>query len=153
MDNYQYENGKRFRPVLTEKVTAVWSVSYEIQKAGLSFDYTGNLYGRMRLPLLSAEDPRAGVSPVWSLQNIQITKKFQNGIEIYGGIKNLLNFTPPANSIARSHDPFDKNVKFDDAGQVIATPDNPYRLTFDPSYVYAPNQGLRGFAGLRYTLH
>ncbi|CAG5006315.1 Vitamin B12 transporter BtuB [Dyadobacter sp. CECT 9275] len=153
MDNYQYENGKRFRPVLTEKVTAVWSVSYEIQKAGLSFDYTGNLYGPMRLPLLSEDDPRAGTSPVWSLQNIQITKKFRNGLEIYGGIKNLLNFTPPANSIARSHDPFDKNVKFDDAGQVIATPDNPYRLTFDPSYVYAPNQGLRGFAGLRYTLH
>lgn len=152
MDNYQKENGVRFRPVLTEKFTGVWSFSYEIQKAGLSFDYTGNIYGPMRLPVLSSDDPRASVSPVWSLQNIQMTKKFDNGLEIYGGVKNLLNFTPPANSIARSNDPFDKNVKFDSQGQVIATPDNPYRLTFDPSYVYAPNQGIRGFLGLRYTL-
>jgi outer membrane receptor for ferrienterochelin and colicins len=152
MDNYQKENGVRFRPVLTEKFTGVWSVSYEIPKAGVSFDYTGNMYGPMRLPVLSETDPRARISPVWSLQNIQVTKKFDNGLEIYGGIKNLLNFTPPANSIARANDPFDKNVKFDEHGQVIPTPDNPYGLTFDPSYVYAPNQGLRGFLGMRYTL-
>jgi outer membrane receptor for ferrienterochelin and colicins len=152
MENYQKENGVRFRPVLTEKFTGVWAISYEIQKAGISFDYTGNVYGPMRLPILSDDDPRARNSPVWSLQNIQITKKFENGLEIYGGVKNLLNFTPPANSIARANDPFDKNVKFDDHGQVIATPDNPYRLTFDPSYVFAPNQGIRGFLGMRYTL-
>ncbi|MCF2506881.1 TonB-dependent receptor [Dyadobacter sp. CY107] len=152
MENFQKENGVRFRPVLTEKYTGVWSVSYEFQKSGISFDYTGNIYGPMRLPVLSEEDPRARISPVWSLQNIQVTKKFDNGLEIYGGVKNLLNFTPPANSIARSNDPFDKSVKFDDHGQVIATPDNPYRLTFDPSYVFAPNQGIRGFLGMRYTL-
>lgn len=152
MDNFQQENGERFRPVLTERFTGTWSVSYEIQKAGLSFDYTGNVYGPMRLPILSESDPRAANSPVWSLQNIQLTKKFDNGLEIYGGVKNLLNFTPPANSIARANDPFDKNVRFDDQGQVIATPDNPYRLTFDPSYVYAPNQGIRAFLGARYTL-
>lgn len=152
MDNYQKENGVRFRPVLTEKFTGIWSVSYETQKAGLSFDYTGNIYGPMRLPILSEDDPRAATSPVWSLQNIQVTKKFDNGLEIYGGVKNLLNFTPPANSIARANDPFDKNVKFDEQGQVIATPDNPYRLTFDPSYVFAPNQGIRAFLGIRYTL-
>ncbi|MCF0064065.1 TonB-dependent receptor [Dyadobacter chenwenxiniae] len=152
MENFQKENGVRFRPVLTEKYTGVWSVSYEFQKSGISFDYTGNIYGPMRLPVLSEEDPRARISPVWSLQNIQVTKKFGNGLEIYGGVKNLLNFTPPANSIARSNDPFDKNVQFDNNGQVIATPDNPYRLTFDPSYVFAPNQGIRGFLGMRYTL-
>jgi outer membrane receptor for ferrienterochelin and colicins len=152
MDNYQKENGVRFRPVLTERFMGTWSVSYEIEKAGISFDYTGNIYGPMRLPILSEEDPRAANSPVWSLQNIQMTKKFRNGLEIYGGVKNLLNFTPPANSIARANDPFDKNVKFDEQGQVIATPDNPYRLTFDPSYVFAPNQGIRAFLGMRYTL-
>lgn len=152
MDNYQKENGVRFRPVLTEKFMGTWSVSYEIEKAGISFDYTGNIYGPMRLPILSEDDPRAANSPVWSLQNIQMTKKFRNGLEIYGGVKNLLNFTPPANSIARANDPFDKNVKFDEQGQVIATPDNPYRMTFDPSYVFAPNQGIRAFLGMRYTL-
>jgi outer membrane receptor for ferrienterochelin and colicins len=152
MENFQKENGVRFRPVLTEKVTGVWSISYDFISAGVSIDYTGNLYGPMRLPLLSDEDPRAPESPFWSLQNIQLTKKFNNGIELYGGVKNLLNFLPPANSIARSNDPFDKKVTFDAQGDVIATPDNPYRLTFDPSYVFAPNQGIRAFLGFRYTI-
>jgi outer membrane receptor for ferrienterochelin and colicins len=152
MENFQKEKGVRFRPVLTEKTTAVWSISYEFKKNGFSIDYTGNLYGPMRLPLLSPEDPRAATSPVWSLQNIQISKKFRKGIEVYGGVKNLLNFVPPANAIARSDDPFDKNVSFDANGQVVATPNNPYRLTFDPSYVFAPNQRIRGFLGVRYTI-
>lgn len=151
MENFQKENGVKFRPVLTERFTGIWSFSYELAKSGWSFDYTGNIYGPMRLPLLSDEDPRAANSPVWSLQNLQITKKFDNGLELYGGIKNLLNFTPPSNAIARSFDPFDKDVAFDEQGQVVATPGNPYRLTFDPSYVFAPNQGRRTFLGMRYT--
>ena len=41
----------------------------------------------------------------------------------------------------------------DTNGNVLATPTNPYALTFDPSYVYAPNQGIRGFLGIRYTIY
>jgi outer membrane receptor for ferrienterochelin and colicins len=151
-DNQQVENGVSIRPILTERIMGVWTFSYEFARAGMSVDYTGNLYGPMRLPILGESDPRAEYSPTYSLQNIQLTKKFRNGMELYGGIKNLLNFRPPANSIARSFDPFDKRVQFDAGGQVLATPDNPNRLTFDPTYVYAPNQGIRGFLGLRYTL-
>jgi len=33
----------------------------------------------------------------------------------------------------------------------LSSPNNPNALTFDPSYVYAPNQGIRGFLGVRYT--
>jgi outer membrane receptor for ferrienterochelin and colicins len=76
-------------------------------------------------------------------------------IEIYGGVKNLLNFTPAKGNpfiIARSNDPFDKKVQFDTNGQVLATPDNPFGLTFDPTYMYAPNQGIRGFFGLRINI-
>ncbi len=151
-DNRQIKNGVSIRPILTERFMGVWTISYEFARAGLSVDYTGNIYGPMRLPLLSESDPRAEYSPTYSLQNIQLTKKFRNGFELYGGVKNLLNFRPPANSIARPFDPFDKQVQFDANGQVLATPNNPNRLTFDPSYVYAPNQGIRGFVGLRYTL-
>ena len=43
-------------------------------------------------------------------------------------------------------------VEFDENGQVIPTPENPNALTFDPSYVYAPNQGIRGFIGVRYSI-
>lgn len=152
MDVSFTENSVTERQLLTEAYSTVWSVGYTIKKIGLTIDYTGNLYGPMRLPLLGELDDRPAESPVWSLQNIQITKKIKKNLEIYGGVKNILNFTPPANSIARSFDPFDKEVTFDHEGQAVATANNPNALTFDPSYVFAPNQGIRGFLGLRYTI-
>lgn len=142
-------------PILTEKFSATWGITYEIPKWYLSIDYTGNLYGPMRLPLLGDLDPRREYSPFWSIQNIQFTYKKINRLEIYGGIKNLLNWTPNKNNpflIARANDPFDKDVVFDTNGNALSTPNNPYALTFDPSYVFAPNQGIRGFLGLRYTV-
>jgi outer membrane receptor for ferrienterochelin and colicins len=63
-----------------------------------------------------------------------------------------LNYTPPKNSIARSFDPFDKDVQFDAKGEVVPTASNPKALSFDPSYVFAPNQGIRAFLGVRYTI-
>ena len=152
MDVEVTENDETYHQLLTERFSGVWNVGYTFGNSGFSVDYTGNVYGPMRLPLLGELDNRPEYSPWWSIQNIQITKKFQKGWELYGGVKNLLNYTPPSNSIARPFDPFDKNVKFDDNGQVIPTADNPYGLTFDPSYVFAPNQGIRGFRGARYII-
>ena len=146
----------RRRPVLTEKWTGTYAVTLPVKKLNLILNYTGNIYGRMRLPLLGPLDPRSEVSPWWSIQNLQVTwSKREGSWEVYGGIKNLLNFTPPSNSIARAHDPFDKLVEYEvnehdrNKVQVKATPENPYALTFDPAYVYAPNQGIRGFFGVR----
>lgn len=153
MDVSVREGDEKFRQLLTERFQGVWSIGYSFDQLGLIVDYTGNLYGPMRLPLLGDLDDRAEYSPWWSIQNIQLTKKFGSQWEMYGGVKNLLNFTPPANSIARSFDPFDEDVIFDGNGQVVPTPDNPNALTFDPSYVYAPNQGIRGFLGMRYTFN
>ena len=141
------------RQVLTEKWTGTWAVTYKVRQLNLGIDYTGNLYGPMRLPLLGDLDPRPEYSPWWSIQNIQLTWGSPGGrLEIYGGVKNLLNFTPAANSIARSNDPFDREVQFDGDGQAVPTPNNPYALTFDPAYVYAPNQGIRGFLGVRVSI-
>lgn len=67
-----------------------------------------------------------------------------------------LNWTPGLNNpfiIARTHDPFDKQVQYNANGKVRQTSDNPYALTFDPTYVYAPNQGMGSFAGMRFTLN
>jgi outer membrane receptor for ferrienterochelin and colicins len=139
------------RQILTESVQGVWTVGYVFNN-GLKVDYTGNLYGPMRLPLLGERDDRPAESPWFSIQNIQLTKGFGNKWEIYGGVKNLLNFTPDARSIARPFDPFDKEVVFGPNGQALPTPNNPNALTFDPSYVYASNQGIRGFLGIRFTL-
>ena len=152
MDVSVEEDGKRFRQLLTESVQGVWSAGYAVPGIGLTVDYTGNLYGPMRLPLLGELDNRPEYSPWFSIQNIQLTKTLGNRWELYGGVKNLLNFTPDASSIARPFDPFDRKVVFGDDGQVVPTENNPNALTFDPSYVYAANQGIRGFLGVRYTL-
>ena len=100
-----FENGLRTRQILTEQFQGIWRLSYEWSRIDLSFDYTGTLYGPMRLPLLGDLDDRPEYSPWWSLQNVQVTKGFGKRWEIYGGVKNLLNYRPPSNSIARSFDP------------------------------------------------
>ena len=152
MDVSISEEGRKYRQLLTERFSGVWRVGYSLFKSGIKIDYTGNLVGPMRLPLLGELDDRPEYSKWYSLQNIQLTYPFSKQWEIYGGVKNLLNFTPPANSIARAFDPFDREVVFNDSGQVMPTPNNPNALTFDPSYVYAPNQGIRGFLGIRYSI-
>lgn len=149
------ENGVTQQQILTESITATWNLSYTFRSLHLTVDYTGNLYGPMRLPLLGDLDPRSEYSPTWSIQNIQFSYKGLNNFEVYGGIKNLLDWTPNRGNpfiIARANDPFDREVTFDSNGNAVATPNNPYALTFDPSYVYGPNQGIRGFFGLRYTV-
>ncbi|WP_394775007.1 TonB-dependent receptor domain-containing protein [Flavobacterium sp.] len=155
LDNKNVENGISETPFLTEKFTATWSISYKIEAINLLLDYTGNVYSPMKLPLLSDLDPRNPKSPWYSIQNIQFTYLGWKNFELYGGIKNLLNFTPKQNNpflISRTNDPFDKNVQYDPAGKVLVTADNPYGLTFDTTYVYGQNQTIRGFFGLRYTL-
>ena len=156
MDVSTTEKEETQRQILTERFTGTWSVSYQFLGNKMSIDYTGNVYGPMRLPVLGELDPRPEESPWWSIQNIQLTYKGVKSIEFYGGVKNLLNWTPWKNQdqpiIARSFDPFDRGVDFDGVGNVLATPNNPNALTFDPSYVYAPNQGIRGFLGIKYTI-
>lgn len=159
-DVAKFENdgsGKNVRHdiLLTEKWSGTWALTYNFPAWGITIDYTGNIYGPMQLPLISPLDPRPVKSPVWSIQNIQLTKKVSSSFEVYTGIKNLLNWTPAKNNsfiIARSHDPFDKKVEFDASGKALSTSENPYALTFDPGYVYAPNQGIRMFLGLRLTV-
>lgn len=149
------ENGKKEQQILTEKITGTWAVSYKIKKINMGIDYTGNFYGPMRLPLLGELDPRKPNSPLWSLQNIQLFFSGIKKMEIYGGVKNILNWTPNKGNpfiIARTNDPFDKQVEYDSNNKALATANNPYALTFDPNYVYGPNQGIRGFLGVRINI-
>ncbi len=171
MDVRSTENGVTKRQILTESYSGTWGASYTIRPWNLSIDYTGNLYGPMRLPLTGDLDPRNEFSPVWSIQNIQFTYKGLKNFEFYAGVKNLLDWTPNKGNpfiIARANDPFDKGITSNETnnpqpdnripgrivqpGGVFSTNDNPYALTFDPAYVYGPNQGIRTFFGLRYRL-
>ena len=155
LDVFINENNSRIRPVFTEKWSTTWAISTPLWNEKLSIDYTGNLYGPMRLPLLGELDPRSAYSPAWSLQNIKLNYQKDNEWRFFVGVKNLLNWTPAKNNpflIARSNDPFDREVQFDANGSIQATSDNPYALSFDPTYIYAPNQGIRFFMGLSYSV-
>ena len=155
LDVYTVDKGIRKTPILTEKLTGTWTISYPIKKIKTSVDYTGNVYSPMQLPLLGALDPRNKYSPWWSIQNIQFTYSDIKKLKIFGGVKNLLNFTPMHKNsflIARAHDPFDKKLEYDSNGQIKRTIENPYALSFDTNYVYAPNQGIRFFIGFTYSI-
>jgi outer membrane receptor for ferrienterochelin and colicins len=119
-----------------------FTIGYTFPSANITLDLTGQWNGPMRLPVFP-NDYRREYSPWFCLMNLQITKKFNNGLEVYGGIKNLLNFLPD-DPLLRPFDPFDKNI--DDLVS------NPNGYTFDTTYNYAPLQGIRGFVGLRYSI-
>lgn len=116
-------------------------ISYTLPQR-LTIDLTGKWNGPMRLPVLP-NDYRPEYSPWHCIANLQLTKQFGKGLEVYGGVKNILNFVPD-NPIMRAHAPFDKKVN--------DPVDNPNGYTFDPSYNYSSMQGARGFLGLRYTI-
>lgn len=143
MDVYRIELNTKHTQLLTERISGTFTLSYYLPKVLMGIDYTGSVYGPMDLPVLP-NDPRSDRSPWYSIQNIQISKKLpSNNWEFFAGVKNLLNFKPPANSILRANDPFDKNTG--DINQ------NPYGHTFDTSYVYSSFQGIRYFFGIRYN--
>ncbi|MDX5443661.1 MAG: TonB-dependent receptor [Hymenobacteraceae bacterium] len=142
LDVYQVEENQEGENVRLPQLnapafSATFTVSYTLRQIGVTLDYTGQVYGPMYLPV-QENDFRPEKSPWFSLQNVQLTKKMKHGVEVYGGIKNLLNFRPK-HPLMRPFDPFDKNVD----------QDNPYGYTFDTSYNYAPLQGVRGFMGVR----
>lgn len=122
-----------------------WSGTYNLTykfAGNLVIDFTGQFYGPMRLPVLP-NDYRPEYSPFYTLANIQVSKAFKSGFEVYCGIKNLFNFTP-RDPLMRPFDPFDNNV--DDPVN------NPNHYTFDTTYGYAPMQKIRGFLGIKYIL-
>ncbi len=146
LDVYQKE-GEGLEPLQkrTQLHAARWSGNYLVSYTfinGFSADLTGTWSGPMRLPILP-NDYRPEYSPWFTIANVQVTKKVGKGLEVFGGVKNLLNVVPK-DPIMRPFDPFNQNVN-----DPIT---NPNSYTFDPSYNYSSLQGVRGFLGLRYTL-
>lgn len=132
------------------KFSANYAASYTIPKWNTSLDITGKLYGPQRLPVVP-NDFRAEYSPWFSIMNLQLTRKINSNWELYGAVKNLLNFIPK-NPILHPDDPFNKaGGKYFDADKNSRSDTNPYGYTFDPSYSYAPMQGIKGMLGVRCT--
>lgn len=155
LDVKKNENGLKTVPYFTENFSANYTISYEITKPKVMIDYSANIVGPMRLPLLNEYDPRPEKSPWTNIQNVQFTKEFNGNFKIYGGVKNLLNFVPYRNLpflISRANDPFDKKVIFNENGVAQRTAENPFGLTFDPTYVYTSLQSRRLFLGVKYNI-
>lgn len=154
MDRRMVEEGESVVPILTEHMNGVWTISKHFDRGNWTVDYTGNLYSPMRLPLLGPLDPRKEFSPWWQIHNIQFKKRWK-GWEIYAAVRNVLDMVPWRDNpfiIANANDPFDQNVVFDESGNVLPTAENPYALSFDPSYIFTLNQGRRWVFGVRFTL-
>ena len=146
MDVYQVEKDssemdKKMQQQFAPEFSSTFTVSYTISRIGLSIDLTGLLKSPMYLPVFP-NDFRPEQSPWFCLMNLQLTKKIRKDMELYCGVKNILNFVPK-DPIMRPFDPFNKEVAIN----------NPNNYTFDPSYNYAPVQGTRAFFGVRWTLH
>ena len=127
-------------PTHSPPFTAQWYVGYTFAKAGVTIDYTSNLVSPMLLATVE-NDFRPSQSPWFSLENIQVSKRFKCGVEIFAGIKNFLNFKEQ-NPILRSFDPFNRQVNIN----------NPNGYRFDTTYGYSPLEGVKGFIGFKYIL-
>jgi outer membrane receptor for ferrienterochelin and colicins len=148
----EFGKSLRINQIQTPNFSGTFTISYSFEKAKMSIDWTGNVFSPMDLPVLE-NDFRPSQSPWFSLQNIQWTKKFRNGLDIYLGIKNLFNFIPQ-NPIMHPDDPFDRpGGKYWLADSTPNLQTNPNGYTFDPTYNFAPIQGIRGFLGVRWTLN
>lgn len=145
MDVYSKEEGEREEQFHAPKWSGNFLASYAFRD-GFSVDLTANYNGKMRLPLVD-NDYRPDYSPDTWIANIQMTKKFTNGLEVYAGVKNLLNTLPKGDLIARWWDPFGE------PGNGVTPPPGRNDVIFEPNdYSYTAMQGIRGFLGLRYTI-
>ena len=142
MDVFQREaDSEKVEQIRAPRWSGTLTANYTHPASRLSFDLTTNWFGPQRLPVVP-NDFRPEYSPWYAIVNMQLSRKFAGGIELYGGVKNLLDFVPD-NPILRPFDPFDQ--------QVDDPVNNPNGYTFDATYNYASLQGIRGFVGFRYT--
>ncbi|MFT6150382.1 MAG: outer membrane receptor for ferrienterochelin and colicins [Saprospiraceae bacterium] len=142
--NQENENGvlERTDQLFASKWSGNYLVSYTAAPIALTFDLTGSFYGPMRLPIFP-NDFRPEYSSAFTIMNLKVSKKLPYGINLYAGVRNILNFVPD-NPILRPEDPFDRNVD-----NPIT---NPNDYAFDPTYNYASLQGINGFFGVVWNL-
>lgn len=145
MDVFAQEEGEKEEQYHAPKWSGNFLASYTLPK-GFSVDFTGIFNGPMRLPLVD-DDYRPEYSPSVLIANLQLTKKMKSGLELYVGAKNLFNVLPKHDPIARWWDPFGE------PGNGVTPPPGRTDVIFEPGdYNYMPLQGIRGFAGIRYTI-
>jgi outer membrane receptor for ferrienterochelin and colicins len=130
-DVFYVDGGVRERELFAADYKGVWSLTYRLADPGLTLDYTGTLVGPMRLPAYDAPFQRPTRSETYSVHNVTGTWQVGDGLELYGGVKNLFDYTQPS---------------------PIVDPANPFGDNFDTAWVYGPIYGRNLVIGGRYSL-
>lgn len=139
IDSKQFINGNWLEKPFTSKHRALINLAYKTEKEELDdpqmfYDLTVQWFGKKRIPSTDSnpmEFQSRKTSPGFILINSQITRSFNNLIDIYIGIENLLDF--------RQSNP-------------IIDPANPTGQYFDASLIWGPITGRMLYSGLRYKL-
>jgi outer membrane receptor for ferrienterochelin and colicins len=87
---FQNRKWHNYKPNFDRKILSAWAISYRINKLFLDVDYTGNVYGPMRLRLLDLDHgniPQLGVFKTFNLRSIN-SRILKSMLEL-----NLLNWT------------------------------------------------------------
>ena len=125
------ENEVKELELLTPSFSGVFSMSYELAKYNASINLTGKVYGPMNLPTYDKPFNRAETSPWFTLQHLQLNKRFNSKLSAYFGVKNIFDYTQES---------------------PLIDPENPFGDNFDTAYAYGPMQGRRFVLGISYKL-
>lgn len=128
-DVYYMDGGVKERQFYAADFMGSWSASYDLG-GSVKLDYTASLTGPMRLPRYDAPFERDTESPVYTVHNLQANLNPRPGFELYGGVKNIFNYTQVS---------------------PLIDPTDPFGDNFDTAYVYGPMQGRRFLVGMRMT--
>ena len=125
------EDGVQEEELFAPSFSGVFSVSYQLAKHDASIDWTGKVYGPMNLPTYDEPFNRAEISPWFTLQHLQLNKRFNGQLSAYFGVKNIFDYTQDS---------------------PLIDPENPFGDSFDTAYTYGPMQGRRFILGVRYKM-
>ena len=88
--------------------------------------------GTQQLPTYESPFTRESESPIFTIQNLQLTKEFKNKSQIYFRVKNIWNYTQKS---------------------PLIDPKNPFGDNFDTTLAYGPLQTRRFFIGFRKSIN
>lgn len=128
-----YGNTMKERPLVAAH-RAFANIGYETRNKW-KFDYTVQWIGSKRIPSLHSHHgggvTAESYSPSFWQMNAQISKSWNDKLEVYVGGENLTNYM--------MHDP-------------IVGASNPYGVGFDASMIWGPIMGANFYCGFRYKL-
>ena len=107
-----------------------WETERKSNRAQWRWDLTYHALGKQRL-VSSIRDGNGSYASAYGLWNSQLTRAFNDKLEVYVGVENLGDYTQKIPIIAA---------------------DDPFGINFDSAQVYAPIFGKMLYAGLRWNL-